>query len=272
MAPCRARLVLTPSWDPGGGPGGTGPPGTAGTIDGKEPVISENRLDRTELARLLAAMVDDPAMVVPFLDAYGERLAAVVRRHLRDLGRDDLARDGDTVEGLVVDVALLLRDHGGAWRPDGGALPWSWAWSGIRALVVEVAGHARADVELDRLAEGTPAPVAPVTAAAELDLDGLAARVPELDLLLEAIGELGLRERDRRVHVEYRLQVALGDPSPAHTVGAEFGLTPELVRQIDRRVRARLQLLAATVERFAPIAELPWVTGWPVRRAPCLVG
>jgi hypothetical protein len=214
-------------------------------------------------------MVDDLAMVVPFLDAYGDRLAAVVRRHLRDLGRDDLARDDDTVYGLVVDVALLLRDHAGAWRPDGGALPWSWAWSGIRALVVEAAGHARADVELDRLGERT---AAPISADAEVDLDELAARVPELDLLLEAIRELGLRDRDRRVHVEYRLQVALGDPSPAQTVGAEFGLTPELVRQIDRRVRARLQRLAATVERFAPIADLPWVTGRPVRRAPCLVG
>ncbi|MCX7791722.1 MAG: biotin/lipoyl-binding protein, partial [Chloroflexaceae bacterium] len=129
------------------------------------------RLDRAELARLLAAMADDVAMVVPFLEAYGDRLAAVVRRHLRDLGRHDLARDLDTVEGLVIDVVLLLRDHAGAWRPDGAALPWSWAWPAIRALVVDTVGHARADVELELLGDCSPAPVG---AVAEVGLEELA--------------------------------------------------------------------------------------------------
>jgi hypothetical protein len=205
----------------------------------------------------MAAMADDVAMVVPFLAAYGGRLAGVVRRHLRELGRAELAGDPDTVQGLVLDVALWLRDHAGSWRPDG-SLPWTWAWSAIRALVIEHIGHARADVELEGLDDQWVAPTSPV---GDLDLDELATRVPELALLFEALDRIGVGERDRRVHVEYRLQVAMGDPSPAHTVAAELGLHTDHVRQIDRRVRAKLQALSTQIARFAPLAEWPWVTG-----------
>ena len=205
----------------------------------------------------MAAMADDVAMVVPFLAAYGQRLAGVVRRHLRELGRGDLATDPDMVQGLALDVALFLRDQAGSWRPEG-ALPWTWAWSAIRAIVVESIGHARADVELERLDDGWGPPASPV---GDLDLDELAARVPEVALLFEALDEIGVGDRDRRVHVEYRLQAAMGDPSPAHTVGAQFGLRADHVRQIDRRVRARLQALSGRVARYASLSEWPWVTG-----------
>lgn len=144
------------------------PLGWRGPSAREEATITANRIDRAELARLMAAMAEDLAMVVPFLAAYGGRLAGLVRRHLRELGRGDLAADPDTVQGLVLDVGLFLRDHAGSWRPDG-ALPWTWAWSAIRAIVVEEIGHARADVELERLDDGWAPPpssaCAPTTSA-----------------------------------------------------------------------------------------------------------
>ncbi len=59
--------------------------------------------------------------------------------------------------------------------------------------------------------------------------------------------------------MQYRIQKSLGDHSPAHTVGAEFGLSPDHVRQIDRRMRVRLSRLIDQDPRFAPLAELRWL-------------
>ena len=84
------------------------------------------------------------------------------------------------------------------------------------------------------------------------------ARFPTVALLDEAI-EVVANERDRRVHLEYRIQKRSGDASPAHTVAAEFGLTPENVRQIDSRVRRRLRALIDTDARFAVLAGLGWL-------------
>ena len=61
------------------------------------------------------------------------------------------------------------------------------------------------------------------------------------------------------MHLQYRFQKALGDPSPAHTVGAELGLRPDNVRQIDHRVRNRIIDLADSDERFTPLLALPWL-------------
>jgi hypothetical protein len=48
-------------------------------------------------------------------------------------------------------------------------------------------------------------------------------------------------------------------------VAGQFGIRPDLVRQIDRRTRAKLAALAATDDKFASLQDLPWVTG---RRPP----
>ncbi|HVN50929.1 MAG TPA: hypothetical protein VMT43_05825 [Acidimicrobiales bacterium] len=47
---------------------------------------------------------------------------------------------------------------------------------------------------------------------------------------------------------------------------------PDHVRQIDRRVRPRLGELAATDEKFAALADLPWVTGARREASRCLAG
>ena len=48
-------------------------------------------------------------------------------------------------------------------------------------------------------------------------------------------------ERDRRIVVEYLQQQAAGDPSPSHTVGHMFGLTPAAVRQVFSRTMRKLR-------------------------------
>jgi hypothetical protein len=58
--------------------------------------------------------------------------------------------------------------------------------------------------------------------------------------------------------LEYRIQRALGDPSPAHVVAREFGLTPANVRQIDCRMRKRVAALISSTPRFATLREVRW--------------
>lgn len=215
-----------------------------------------SEIDHHELAELMARMADDPAAVLTFLDAHGPRLAAIVRTHLRSFGRHDLARDDDEVQGTVVDVAFFLQERAAAWQP-GSALPWNWARRGIRTVVAAAAGHATADVDVDLL-HVVPAP-APVHH--DVDLDSLAEHNELLALLRDALGVIVCSDRDRDVHVEYRVQWSLGDPSPAHTTAAAFGLAPDNVRQIDHRVRRKVRLLAGTDARFAPLADMPWITG-----------
>jgi hypothetical protein len=217
-------------------------------------------LDPDELAARMAAMVDDVAMVVPFVEVYGDRLAGAVSARLRALGRGDLIRDRDEMHSLVWDVALLIQQRAGAWRP-GGALPWTWARLAIDKLVADHIGHARADVDFDTF---EPRPVATGPGgSADVDLGDLTH--PVAILLRQALDTIVLRDRDRRVHEQYRQQTGDGDPSPAHTVAAQFGIRAELVRQIDRRTRAKLAALAAGDDKFAPLRDLPWVTG---RRPP----
>ncbi len=215
-----------------------------------------SEIDHDELTELMARMPDDPAALFTFIDVHGPRLAAIVRSHLRSFGRHDLARDDDEVQGTVLDVAFFLQERARAWQP-GSALPWNWASRGIRTVVAAAAGHATSDVDVDAL-HLVPAPPAP---RHEVDLDSLADRHEVLGLLRDALAAIGCSDRDREVHLEYRVQWSLGDPSPAHTVGETFGLGAGNVRQIDRRVRRKVQVLAATEVRFAALAELPWVTG-----------
>jgi hypothetical protein len=214
-------------------------------------------IDHDELAKEMAALADDLAMVVPFIENHGDRLAGVVRHHLRTLNRGDLAADPDEVGGLVLDVAFFLQAHAGSWRP-GGALPWNWAARGIAKLVADHIGHARADVELDRLDLATDRHWAAETT--EVGLEDLGAD-PVVDLLRQALANIVCTDRHREVHIEYRRQAAAGDRSPAHTVGAMFGLTPANVRQIDKRVRNKLKVLAEGDPYFAELADLPWITG-----------
>ena len=217
-------------------------------------------IDRTALRAAMADLAVDDATIVSFVRDYGDRLAAVVCATLTGFGRRDLARDPDEVGGLVWSVAFVLADRSASWDPDG-ALPWTWARAAIRSCIARDIGHARADVEVDALDLADGGPSATPAGAADLDLAALAERHPLFALLGQALDELACTERQREVHLQYRFQKALGDPSPAHTVGAELGLRPDNVRQIDHRVRGRIIALAGSDERFTPLLALPWLGG-----------
>ena len=89
-------------------------------------------------------------------------------------------------------------------------------------------------------------------------LAGLARDHPEVALLREAVGRVA-SDRDQLIFFETAVQASLGDHSPAVTVGQLLGIRPEAVRQQHRRVRLRVQHLAATEPRFAALADLPVV-------------
>ena len=228
-------------------------------------------IDRGEVARFMAQMAArDPAALFAFVAAFGSRLAGVVRRQLFAFGRRDVAARSDDVDFLVQSAALVLYDRAASWSPDG-ALPWVWAERAIRAEVVAYLGHP--SVELDdergvtddggaaRRAARAEHPAGRGSVAAGPgpgDFDELAHRDPTVGLLHEAIAEVA-NERDRRVHVEYRIQKRSGDASPAQTVGTEFGLSPENVRQIDTRVRRRLRALIDADDRYVALRTLRWL-------------
>ena len=97
-----------------------------------------------------------------------------------------------------------------------------------------------------------------IVVIADDDLDALVARDERVALLRDAIARCG-KERDQRVHIQYRIQKRTGDASPALTVAAEFGLTPANVRQIDLRMRRRLQRLIETDPRFEALRDVEWL-------------
>lgn len=206
-------------------------------------------VDTDLLATCMAGMAaGDASLLWAFLDAFGDRLAAVVRGALRDFHREDVARDADAVHGLVLDVAFVLFDRAHGWRP-GGAAPWHWARAAVRSEVAARIGHRTEVLDLDRLdraAEEPPVPAAvavPVDAEGSAVLDRLAARHPEVAAFTEQLDAVA-SPRDRRVFAEYLLQQSHGDPSPSHTVAALLGLTPANVRQIVCRVRGRVRTAA----------------------------
>lgn len=213
---------------------------------------------QAEVAALMARLADgDTDAVFDLYEAFGAPLAAVMRRHLAAVGVTAAPRED--VDGLVIDACLELFECSRAWRPDGGALPWNWAASRLRALAARYVGI-HADELDDAAVEGRP-----VVAAWEGDegsahevLVGLGSGVPMAALLLDGLARVGSL-RDQAIVLELRLQAALGDPSPSHTVAAGFGASPEAVRQVGSRMRRRLRRLAESDERFAPLADLPLV-------------
>lgn len=213
--------------------------------------------ERVELERLMAAMADgDISVTLRFTELFGSRVAAVVRRHLRDLHRPDIADRREDVASLVNDAVLVIFDKAAGWSPDGGALPWVWADRAIRAAVVAAIGHPT--VELDPRRHDQPVHDASSSLDAADCYKTLVGRNDRVKLLDSAIGQVG-NDRDRAVFIAYSLQQSLGDPSPAHTVAAEFGLSPANVRQIVHRQRKGLRRLARTEPAFTEILESSWV-------------
>jgi hypothetical protein len=181
-------------------------------------------------------------------------IGSAVRAHLADLGVADV--DRDELDGLVVDVCMMLADIASSWRTDGGATPWHWARHRVRTVVGRWVGQ-HADPLDEALLEVAAPPPAP---GDEPDLgavlDRLAAELPLVALVREGL-DVVATARDRAILLEVGVQGVLGDPSPAVTVATLRDMTPEAVRQVLCRTRRRLRRLAEDDERFAPLADLP---------------
>ena len=145
-------------------------------------------VDRSDLARHMAELTSDRAMVVPFVETYRDNLRGVVRRILYGFGRLDLAEDTDEVSGLVWDVALVLQQRARAWDPSGGALPWYWASRAIRSEIARLIGHAHVDIDIEAVDLSPEAQ--PATAGGTIDFYDTAAYYPGLRRLLDAIHDV----------------------------------------------------------------------------------
>jgi hypothetical protein len=76
-------------------------------------------------------------------------------------------------------------------------------------------------------------------------------------LLAEALDRGGVSTRDRELLLEYAYEKHSGNAAPATAVAPLFDMREVSVRQAARRTRERLLRLAASEERFAPLADLP---------------
>jgi DNA-directed RNA polymerase specialized sigma24 family protein len=228
--------------------------------------------DRSGLVAIMRRMAaGDEAAAVTLYERHGAAITGAVR-HVVRLRRRRL--DHDEIDELVQDVCFELQKVAHRWSPEGGALPWVWARHRVANVVDRHLGQWSEPLDEARLAELETAPAASPAGLQAADgrslLDTLAgvasgavtpARVvPDMSsakLLLDALDEARISARDRELLLEYSCEKHSGNASPAATVAPVFGMKEPSVRQAFRRVRERLLRLAATDERFAPLADLP---------------
>jgi hypothetical protein len=208
----------------------------------------------------MAAMAaGDKAAVFMLYEEFGDHLRACMRRELRRLGADDAS--AEDVEGLAIDACFVLFDCGAAWRVDGGALPWTWAARRMAGVASRWVGQHADEFDAVRTEVGAaPGPTATAAGRDEDELDVLARMAAAgghagCALVLEALERVA-NPRDRAIVLELRSQQAAGDPSPARTVARRHDVSPDVVRQVVCRVRARLRTLAGDDPRFAGLADL----------------
>ncbi len=200
---------------------------------------------------------------------YGDSIGRALRTEFRRLGVEWV--DAAESDGLVLDACIDLSGRAGSWDATRGVTPWTWARFRLRALVVAHVGQFAG-----ALPEEGPAEAAAIAwtgdAGAGPDAVGtdhpgsgadpvavlrrLAGTRPELRLLQEGLDLVSLPGQ-QAILLEVKVQAALGDPSPAVTVGQLTGVRPDTVRQTVKRVLDRLRRLAAADPHFAPLAGLP---------------
>lgn len=209
----------------------------------------------------MAAMAaGDEAAVFSLYGEFHGQLAAFMGRELRRLGLDHVRPE--ELDGMVIDACFVLFDCGSAWKPEGGALPWTWAARRLAGVASDWVGQHADELDADRTEEEShraPAPAAGEDGEAELDvLSRMAVHHAGCALVLEALERVATR-RDQAILLELRAQLAAGDPSPALTVAARHKVSCDVVRQAACRVRRRLSRLATEDQRFAALADLPIV-------------
>ena len=92
---------------------------------------------------------------------------------------------------------------------------------------------------------------------ADLTIERLASIDPALTILEDAYRSVS-SERDQQAAWLFRVQKVNGDPSPAHTVADEFGISPAYARKIHERHFARVRAAVLEEDRYRPLRALPW--------------
>lgn len=208
------------------------------------------------MARMAAG---EQAAIFELYEDFGDCIGRMLRSEFRRLGVERI--DPAEIDGLILDACIDLSGRAGSWDPSRGVTPWTWAQFRLRALVVAHVGQFT-----DALPDEGPAE-SPAAALAEGEGAGadagplstlrrLAGSRPELRLLQEGL-DLVSAPPQQAILLEVKVQAALGDPSPALTVGQMTGVRPDTVRQTVKRVLDRLRHLATADPRFAPLADLP---------------
>jgi hypothetical protein len=201
---------------------------------------------------------DDRAAVVSLYKEFGPTIASVMHRILGDFHVEHV--DRDDLDGLVMDACLALYDCAGAWRPDGGAQPWTWADKRLRQVAATFIGL-HTDVLDDERAERLAAEETESTLEDPDELailDTIAATGDRARLLRDAFG-LVASPRNQAITLEVKVQAVMGDPSPAVTVARRRDMKPDAVRQVVKRTLDGLRALAASDPTYAPLADLPFL-------------
>jgi hypothetical protein len=211
--------------------------------------------ERVRLEEIMAAIAGgDGAAVFVLVEEFDGQLRAAVRR----LGEGLRVRlSAEDLDELVVEAALALVPVAGSWRPDGGALPWTWAEKRLLNVVSRHVGQHHD--ELDEAAieragrddgpDGVP--------AHDVDVREVLAGATSGDLAAVRLAADLIGWPKAAVVIDFVCQQASGDPSPADTVAAIHGMSSEAVRQLVCRSRRRLRAHASTDERLAVLAGTP---------------
>lgn len=217
---------------------------------------------RAELDSIMATATDDGAAPWALLAAFGDEIGATLRALAR---ADGLAGriDADELDGLVADACVVIVGVAGSWRPDGGALPWTYARPRLLALLRRHAGPIMAPLPpVDPADPRNWGGTTPVDSDDSLVVLASAAAAPAAEPAVGALHEAltaTCTPDDGELVLRYLQHKAAGDPSPSHSVGAQLGRHPDAVRQAFCRARTRLRRLALAEHRFRCLLGLPFL-------------
>jgi hypothetical protein len=216
--------------------------------------VESGRYDKLTKLMTLVAGGDRYAAFTLRLD-FDRELKNAVRRAATEVGR---TLPSDEVEAVATDFCTWLVTHAGAWRPEGGALPWRWAWGYLKALVRENQGFWPLTIAEPVERE---MPEALVAVMDDQDLLDTVARLAAVDErvadLLYVLGAASAAPRDIALLLDLAEQSVAGDPSPSHTIAPRYGLSPDAVRKRAQRTRDKVHGYIAEHPEFAELAELP---------------
>lgn len=226
--------------------------------DAMEVMSNHHDTPRARTEHLMDRMARrDVTALAEFMDEHKPVLASVMRSHLAQMGWTHPGPD--EIHDLVMDAVLELWRIAPSWRPDGGAAPWVWATARLRRIAAAYLGQHASDISQIEVAE-----TAEPFACEGQDADGvgvlasLAARHHLAELLAGALAATAT-QRDQGVFLDVAQEIALGNPRPAVTVGARWGMTASAVRKVVERIRRRISALVDDDSRYGPVAAIPAV-------------